>query len=166
MVQCTKLVKENFCALHNFLFSQFPGPSGGGRDGPCHQVGKLGHQHREPRRRGAAGAGDIDPKLLGGLGLAPSANLNPERAYPSMFEPVHGSAADIAGRGIANPIGALASAAMMLDHLGESAAGARLTAAIERVTGSGDALTPDLGGTATTAALADAVCRAIAEADG
>ena len=109
---------------------------------------------------------DLAAALAGGLGLAPSANLNPERAYPSMFEPVHGSAADIAGKGVANPIGALASAAMMLDHLGESAAAARLTAAIERVTGAGGPLTPDLGGTATTAALADAVCRAISEADG
>ncbi len=109
---------------------------------------------------------DLAAALAGGLGLAPSANLNPERAYPSMFEPVHGSAADIAGKGIANPIGALASAAMMLDHLGESAVAARLTAAIEHVTGAGGPRTPDLGGTATTGALADAVCRAIAEVGG
>ncbi len=107
---------------------------------------------------------DLAAALAGGLALAPSANLNPERGFPSMFEPVHGSAFDIAGQGVANPIGALLSAAMMLDHLGEGGAAARLVAAVERVTAEHTTLTPDLGGAATTDAVATAVCNALIEA--
>ncbi|MEK7246476.1 MAG: isocitrate/isopropylmalate family dehydrogenase, partial [Pseudomonadota bacterium] len=105
---------------------------------------------------------DLAAALSGSLGIAPTANLNPERKFPSMFEPIHGSAFDIAGRGIANPIGAFWTAAMMLEHLGEKAAAGRLMRAIERTTGEGKFLTPDLGGRATTREVPDAVCRAIA----
>ena len=94
-------------------------------------------------------------------GLAPSANLDPSRRHPSMFEPVHGSAPDIFGRGIANPIAAVWSAAMMLDHLGQPAAAAAITDAIAAVTSRGAALTPDLGGSATTAQLGDAIVAAL-----
>jgi len=103
---------------------------------------------------------DLAAALAGGLGLAPTANLNPERRAPSMFEPIHGSAFDIAGNGIANPIGTFWSGAMMLDHLGEGAAAALITEAIARVTAAG-LLTPDLGGTATTHAVTEAVIAAI-----
>ena len=105
---------------------------------------------------------DLAAALSGSLGLAPTANLNPERKFPSMFEPIHGSAFDIAGRGIANPLGAFWTAAMMLEHLGERAASARLMRAIERTTGEGKVFTPDLGGRATTREVTDAVVRAIA----
>jgi tartrate dehydrogenase/decarboxylase/D-malate dehydrogenase len=101
---------------------------------------------------------DLAAALSGSLGTAPSANLNPEGTFPSMFEPIHGSAPDIAGKGIANPIAAFLTAAMMLEHLGEADATARLLEAIERVTSAGDVLTPDLGGTATTEQVTDAVC--------
>jgi len=104
---------------------------------------------------------DLAGALSGSLGMAASANLDPERRAPSMFEPVHGSAPDIAGRGIANPLAAVASGAMMLDHLGEAEAARRLAAAIERVAREGRALTPDLGGTATTDQLAEAVIAAL-----
>jgi tartrate dehydrogenase/decarboxylase/D-malate dehydrogenase len=100
---------------------------------------------------------DLAAALTGSLGIAPTANLNPERAFPSMFEPIHGSAFDIMGKGLANPVGALWSAAMMLEHLGESGAGASLMDAIERYTASGKTRTPDLGGKATTAEVRDAV---------
>lgn len=103
---------------------------------------------------------DLAAALAGSLGIAPTANLNPERKFPSMFEPIHGSAFDIAGRGIANPVATFWSAVMMLEHLGEAKAAARLMAAIEAVTGSG-VLSPDLGGTATTADVTSAVCRAV-----
>ena len=93
---------------------------------------------------------DLAAALAGSLGIAPTANLNPERAFPSMFEPIHGSAFDIMGKGIANPVGTFWSAVMMLDHLGEPAAGARLMRAIERVTADKRYHTPDLGGTART----------------
>jgi len=93
---------------------------------------------------------DLGSALAGSLGIAASANLNPERRYPSMFEPVHGSAPDIAGQGIANPIGAVWSAALMLEHLGLDAEAARVWSAITQTTAAG-ILTPDLGGTATTA---------------
>ncbi|MFQ5786276.1 MAG: isocitrate/isopropylmalate family dehydrogenase, partial [Alphaproteobacteria bacterium] len=109
---------------------------------------------------------DLAAALAGGLGLAPSANLNPERRFPSMFEPVHGSANDIAGKGIANPLGAIASAAMMLDHLGETEAAARLAAAVRRVCAGDGPRTPDIGGVATTTEVARAVCEAIAGGDG
>jgi len=104
---------------------------------------------------------DLAAALSGSLGLAPTANLNPERAYPSMFEPIHGSGFDIAGKGIANPVAAFWSAAMMLDHLGEADAGGALLGAIERALASGQASTPDLGGTATTAQVTQAVCAAL-----
>jgi tartrate dehydrogenase/decarboxylase/D-malate dehydrogenase len=103
---------------------------------------------------------DLAAALAGSVGIAPTANLNPERAAPSMFEPIHGSAFDLVGKGIANPIGTFWSAAMMLDHLGETAASARLMAAIESVTHAGPR-TPDLGGTARTADVTAAVCKAI-----
>jgi tartrate dehydrogenase/decarboxylase / D-malate dehydrogenase len=105
---------------------------------------------------------DLAAALAGSIGIAPTANLNPERKFPSMFEPIHGSAFDIMGKGIANPIGTLWSAAMMLDHLGEAPSATRLMAAIERVTGDGRTLTPDLGGRATTADVTAAVCAALA----
>jgi tartrate dehydrogenase/decarboxylase/D-malate dehydrogenase len=92
---------------------------------------------------------DLGPAVTGTIGIAPSANLNPEREYPSMFEPVHGSAPDIAGRGISNPIGQIWSGAMMLEHLGEHEAAAAVIRAIERVLLSGPR-TRDLGGKATT----------------
>jgi tartrate dehydrogenase/decarboxylase/D-malate dehydrogenase len=90
------------------------------------------------------------------MGIAASANLNPDGRFPSMFEPVHGSAPDIAGQGIANPIGAIWSAALMLDHLGLPADAARVMQAIERTTAAGT-LTPDLGGTCTTRQVTDAI---------
>ena len=107
---------------------------------------------------------DLGPGITGTIAVAPSANINPERQYPSMFEPVHGSAPDIAGQGIANPIGQIWSAAMMLDHLGEGEAGGAIMAALERVlTSQRELLTPDLGGKATTAMLGEAVARAVAQ---
>lgn len=106
---------------------------------------------------------DLAAALTGSIGIAPTANLQPESRFPSMFEPIHGSAFDIAGRGIANPIGAFWTAAMMLEHLGEPRAAGRLMAAIGRVTASRTALTPDLGGTATTQEVTQAVCSAIAQ---
>ena len=105
---------------------------------------------------------DLAAALTGSLGLAPTANLNPERRYPSMFEPIHGSAFDIMGQGIANPIGSFWSAAMMLDHLGEPVASAALMTAIERVTAAGSPRPRDLGGMATTRQMTDAVLDAIA----
>ena len=104
---------------------------------------------------------DLAAALAGSLGIAPTANLNPERRYPSMFEPIHGSAFDIAGKGIANPIGSFWTGAMMLEHLGEKAAADRLMRAIERVTADPSLHTPDLGGTATTRAVTDATIAAI-----
>jgi tartrate dehydrogenase/decarboxylase/D-malate dehydrogenase len=104
---------------------------------------------------------DLAAALSGSLGTAPSANLNPEGTFPSMFEPIHGSAPDIVGKGLANPIAAFGSAVMMLEHLGEADAAARLLAAIEKVTAAGEARTPDLGGTATTEQVTDALCQAL-----
>jgi tartrate dehydrogenase/decarboxylase/D-malate dehydrogenase len=103
---------------------------------------------------------DLAGALAGSLGVAPTANIDPERRFPSMFEPIHGSAFDIAGKGIANPVAAFWTAAQMLDHLGEAEASARLMRAVERVTGAG-ILTPDVGGTATTKDVTDAVVEAI-----
>lgn len=100
---------------------------------------------------------DLAAALAGSLGIAPTANLNPERKYPSMFEPIHGSAFDIAGKGIANPIGALLSGVMMLEYLGERRAAGILSAAIERVLASGKVLSPDLGGQATTTEVVEAI---------
>ena len=91
---------------------------------------------------------DLAAALAGSLGIAPTANLNPERKFPSMFEPIHGSAFDITGKGIANPIGTFWSAVMMLEHLGQPAAAKRLMRAIERVTADKRFHTPDLGGKA------------------
>jgi tartrate dehydrogenase/decarboxylase/D-malate dehydrogenase len=103
---------------------------------------------------------DLAAALAGSLGIAPTANLNPERRTPSMFEPIHGSAFDITGKGIANPIGAFWTAVMMLDHLGEPAAAARLMRSVERVTAA-QVFTPDLGGRATTREVTDAVLYAL-----
>ncbi len=108
---------------------------------------------------------DLAAALAGSLGIAPTANLNPERRYPSMFEPIHGSAFDITGKGIANPIATFWTGVMMLEHLGEAQAAARLMRAIERVTADGACFTPDLGGTATTDAVTTAVCDAIRSAN-
>jgi tartrate dehydrogenase/decarboxylase / D-malate dehydrogenase len=93
---------------------------------------------------------DLAAAVAGSIGIAPSANLNPEREYPSMFEPVHGSAPDIAGRGVANPLGTIWSAAMMLDHLGHPDAAADITRAMAAVLAKSAVRTPDLGGSAST----------------
>jgi tartrate dehydrogenase/decarboxylase / D-malate dehydrogenase len=103
---------------------------------------------------------DLAGALAGSLGVAPTANLNPERTFPSMFEPIHGSAFDITGKGVANPIATFWTGAMMLDHLGEHDAAQRLMRAVERVTASG-LRTPDLGGTARTEDVTNAVMEAI-----
>jgi tartrate dehydrogenase/decarboxylase/D-malate dehydrogenase len=100
---------------------------------------------------------DLAAALSGSLGIGPTANLNPERAFPSMFEPIHGSAFDITGKGVANPIATFWTAAMMLEHLGETAAAARLMKAVEAVTAD-KVHTPDLGGTAKTVDVTRAVC--------
>jgi tartrate dehydrogenase/decarboxylase / D-malate dehydrogenase len=100
---------------------------------------------------------DLAAALAGSLGIAPTANLNPERKFPSMFEPIHGSAFDIMGKGIANPVGTFWSTVMMLEHLGEPKAAARLMRAIERVTADPTLHTPDLGGKARTADVTQAV---------
>jgi tartrate dehydrogenase/decarboxylase/D-malate dehydrogenase len=100
---------------------------------------------------------DLGPAVAGGIGIAPSANLNPEKNYPSMFEPVHGSAPDIAGKGIANPIATLWSVVMLLEFLDQTDASEALMGAIETVTSEGRALTPDLGGKAGTKDFTDAV---------
>lgn len=104
---------------------------------------------------------DLAAALAGSIGIAPTANLNPTGATPSMFEPIHGSAFDIAGKGIANPIATFWTAAMMLDHLGEADAAAQLMRAIESVTVQSTMHTPDLGGTATTLQVTNAVIAAI-----
>jgi tartrate dehydrogenase/decarboxylase / D-malate dehydrogenase len=104
---------------------------------------------------------DLAAALAGSLGIAPTANLNPERKFPSMFEPIHGSAFDIMGKGIANPVATFWTASMMLNHLGERAAAERLMRAVERVTATPELHTPDLGGKATTRAVTKAVIEAI-----
>ena len=104
---------------------------------------------------------DLAAALAGSLGIAPTANLNPERKFPSMFEPIHGSAFDITGKGISNPIATFWTASMMLEHLGERDAAARLLRAVERATADPALHTPDLGGKATTRDVTDAVCRAV-----
>nr|WP_107912542.1 tartrate dehydrogenase [Streptomyces chartreusis] len=105
---------------------------------------------------------DLGPACTGTIGIAPSANINPDRTFPSLFEPVHGSAPDIAGLGIANPVGQIWSGAMMLDHLGEHEAAAHVVAAIETVLGDRpDVVTPDLGGTGTTVGLGKAIAAEI-----
>jgi tartrate dehydrogenase/decarboxylase/D-malate dehydrogenase len=104
---------------------------------------------------------DIGSAISGSLGIAPGANINPTRQHPSMFEPIHGSAPDIAGQGIANPIGAIWAAALMLDHLGHRDLRDRILGAIERVVATGRNRTPDLGGRATTKEVADAIVKEI-----
>jgi tartrate dehydrogenase/decarboxylase/D-malate dehydrogenase len=104
---------------------------------------------------------DLAAALSGSLGIGPTANINPERTYPSMFEPIHGSAFDIMGKGIANPLGTFWTAVLMLEHLGEGEASRRLMGAIEKVTGEGKTLPPDLGGTASTGEVTDAVIAAL-----
>ena len=104
---------------------------------------------------------DLAAALSGSIGVAPTANLNPERTSPSMFEPIHGSAFDITGKGIANPVATLWSASMMLEHIGETDAAAKLMLAIETVTANPDLHTPDLGGKATTDQVTDAVIEVI-----
>jgi tartrate dehydrogenase/decarboxylase/D-malate dehydrogenase len=104
---------------------------------------------------------DIGSAISGSLGIAPGANINPERRFPSMFEPIHGSAPDIAGKGIANPIGAIWAGALMLDHLGRRDLRDRIVLAIEQVVAAGTVRTPDLGGQATTKDVADAITSAI-----
>jgi tartrate dehydrogenase/decarboxylase/D-malate dehydrogenase len=104
---------------------------------------------------------DLAAALAGSLGIAPTGNIDPERRYPSMFEPIHGSAFDIMGQGIANPVGTFWSCVMLLEHLGEADAAAELMAAIETVTANPALRTRDLGGTATTAQVTAAVCAAM-----
>ncbi|MBV8702229.1 MAG: tartrate dehydrogenase, partial [Acetobacteraceae bacterium] len=103
---------------------------------------------------------DLAAALAGSLGVAPTANVNPERRSPSMFEPIHGSAFDIVGKGIANPVASFWTGAMMLEHLGEKPAAELLMRAVEQVCGAG-ITTPDLGGTATTKEVTRAVCEAV-----
>ena len=105
---------------------------------------------------------DLAAALAGSLGIAPTGNIDPERRYPSMFEPIHGSAFDIMGKGLANPVGTFWSCVMLLEHLGETAAAKRLMAAIESVTADPALHTGDLGGSATTAQVTAAVCSRIA----
>ena len=106
---------------------------------------------------------DLAAALTGSLGIAPTANLRPERDAPSMFEPIHGSAFDIMGQGLANPIGSFWTAVNMLDHLGEGSAAAALMTAVERVTADGIALPRDLGGDASTEQVTNAVINALSE---
>ncbi len=104
---------------------------------------------------------DLGPACTGTIGIAPGGNINPERKYPSVFEPVHGSAPDIAGQGIANPIGQIWSGAMMLEHLGEEKAAAAIVSAIERTLAERTLRTRDLGGNADTAACGKAVAEMV-----
>jgi tartrate dehydrogenase/decarboxylase / D-malate dehydrogenase len=104
---------------------------------------------------------DLAAALAGSLGIAPTANINPERLYPSMFEPIHGSAFDIMGKGWANPVGTFWSVVLLLEHLGEVEAAERVMKAIEQVTANPSLHTRDLGGTATTAQVTEAVCAQI-----
>jgi len=108
---------------------------------------------------------DLAAALAGSLGIAPTGNINPECSTPSMFEPIHGSAFDITGKGIANPVATFWTASMMLEHLGEKAAAARLMKAMEQVTADSALHTPDLGGKATTQQVTDAVCEALRRAN-
>jgi tartrate dehydrogenase/decarboxylase/D-malate dehydrogenase len=101
---------------------------------------------------------DLAAALAGSLGIAPTGNIDPERRYPSMFEPIHGSAFDIMGKGLANPVGTFWSAVMLLEHLGENEAAQQVMRAIESVTANPSLHTRDLGGTATTADVTKAVC--------
>ena len=109
---------------------------------------------------------DLAAALAGSIGIGPTANINPERQFPSMFEPIHGSAFDIMGKGLANPVGTFWTAVMMLEHLGEPAAAARLMQAIEHVTANLKLHTRDLGGTATTVDVTKAVCAEVSATTG
>jgi tartrate dehydrogenase/decarboxylase/D-malate dehydrogenase len=104
---------------------------------------------------------DLGPAVVGSIGIAPSGNINPERKFPSVFEPVHGSAPDIAGQGVANPIGQIWSGAMMLDHLGEPEAARAIESAIERTLAAGTLRTRDLGGNADTSTCGKAIAEAL-----
>jgi tartrate dehydrogenase/decarboxylase / D-malate dehydrogenase len=106
---------------------------------------------------------DLAAALAGSLGIAPTGNIDPERRYPSMFEPIHGSAFDIMGKGLANPIGTFWSVVMLLEHLGETVAAAAAMRAIERVTADPALHTGDLGGKATTAQVTQAACELVAK---
>ena len=106
---------------------------------------------------------DLGAAIAGSIGIAPSANLNPEREFPSMFEPIHGSAPDIAGKGIANPVGQIWSGAMMLEHLGHPRTAARVLAAVEHTLADRGVKTPDLRGSATTRQVVEAVIRSLEE---
>ena len=105
---------------------------------------------------------DLGPAVAGSIGIAPSANINPERRFPSMFEPVHGSAPDIAGKFICNPIGQIWSAGLMLEHLGEAAAGRAIVAAIETLLRESGPKTRDMGGQAGTADVGKALAEIVA----
>jgi len=105
---------------------------------------------------------DLAAALAGSLGIAPTGNIDPERRYPSMFEPIHGSAFDIMGKGLANPVGTFWSCVMLLEHLGENEAAGKLMAAIEAVTADKSLHTGDLGGTATTVDVTRAVIARLA----
>jgi tartrate dehydrogenase/decarboxylase/D-malate dehydrogenase len=100
---------------------------------------------------------DLGPAIAGSIGLAPGGNINPEKEHPSMFEPVHGSAPDIAGRGIANPVAQIWTGAMMLEHLGHPDAAAAVVRAIEQVVAEGKVVTRDLGGKASTSEVGQAI---------
>src|SRR5437763_10542059 len=104
---------------------------------------------------------DLSAMITGSMGLAASANINPERTYPSMFEPVHGSAPDIAGKGIANPLAAILSVSMLLEHLGLDKSAAAVKQAVATVLKAGKVRTPDLGGSAKTSEMGDAVVAAV-----
>lgn len=106
---------------------------------------------------------DLGPAVVGGMGIAPGANINPEKEFPSMFEPVHGSAPDIAGKNLANPIACIWTAAMMLDHLGETEGAKLIVDAIEKVTAKGDILTRDLGGKANTQEVTQAIIEQVTQ---
>jgi tartrate dehydrogenase/decarboxylase/D-malate dehydrogenase len=106
---------------------------------------------------------DLGAGIIGGLGIAPSANINPEKQFPSMFEPVHGSAPDIAGKGIANPVAAIWCASLMLEHFGETKAAEAIMEAIQDVLEEGKVMTPDLGGEATTEEVGDYICEKLKE---
>jgi tartrate dehydrogenase/decarboxylase/D-malate dehydrogenase len=104
---------------------------------------------------------DLSAIVTGSVGLAASANINPERTFPSMFEPVHGSAPDIAGKGIANPLAAILSVKLLLDHLGQTKSAGAIQNAVAKVLKAGKVRTPDLGGTSTTTEMGDAVSAAL-----
>ncbi len=108
---------------------------------------------------------DLGAAIAGGMGLAAGANLNPEKQYPSMFEPIHGSAPDIAGQQKANPLAAIWSVSQMMDHFGREDWGRKVLSAIEQVLTEGKCVTPDLGGTASTTQVGDAVIQALRFSD-